>query len=130
MSTAGLSTEFIAVQPPTRAAARQTIVDYIRAQGCPDAILCRNDDLAIGAYRAACDLGLEVGRDLLLVGCDGQEDTEYFPCPVSTIVFPIAEMCRLSWEFLESRMNGTDAPLGETTLEARLEIRQSSQKKE
>ena len=70
--------------------------------------------------------GLEVGRDLLLIGCDGQEDTEYFPCPISTIVFPIAEMCRTAWEFLQARLNGGRGELQDVTLEARLEVRQSA----
>ncbi len=128
MAATGLPAEFIEAQPATRAAARKAIVEYIRAKGCPEAVLCRNDDLVIGAYRAICDLGLEVGRDVLLVGCDGQEDTEYFPCPISTIVFPIAEMCRLAWEHLESRIGGADVAIREATFDARLEIRQSSKR--
>ena len=66
--------------------------------------MCRNDDLAIGAYRGMCDLGISVGKDVLLVGCDGVEETRFMPCPVSTIVLPVRQMCQLAWQFMERRL--------------------------
>jgi LacI family transcriptional regulator len=126
MAEAGLAASFLPLENAARSTARQATLDYVREKGCPDAILCRNDDIAIGTYAAACQLGLEVGRDLLIVGCDGQESTEYFPCPLSTIVFPVAEMCRVAWEFMQARLDGKGGELQEVTLDARLEVRQSA----
>lgn len=128
MCEAGLPEELIFTDSVARRHARQRIVEYVCAHGCPDGILCRNDDLAIGAYRGLCDLGLEVGRDVLLVGCDGIEDTEFLSCPLSTIVAPVAELCRLGWQFLERRIADPAAPREEALLESRLEVRQSSQR--
>ncbi len=39
----------------------------------PTALFCYNDRMAMGAYRAANELGLEVPRDLSVVGFDNQE---------------------------------------------------------
>ena len=97
---AGLTDEYIHMETDTRAGSRQTLVDYVGKRGCPDGILCRDDETALGAYRAICDLGLRVGRDVLLVGCDGIQDTQYLECPLSTIVMPVPRMCELAWQFL------------------------------
>ena len=68
-----------------------------------------------------------MGRDVLLVGCDGIEDGLYLHCPLSTMAFPVARMCELAWEFLERRMADPSAAPQYAVLEAKLEIRESSQ---
>ena len=128
MGKAGRQEELLFVDGSSRSEARRWIVDYIREHGCPEAIVCRNDDLALGCYRAMCDLGIRVGHDVLLTGCDGIEDTEYLDCPLTTIVLPVPEMCETAWQFLETRMADPAAPLREATLEARLEARASSRR--
>lgn len=127
MHERGLSEEWVGLELPTRGIARETIASHIRKNGPPDAILCRNDDLAIGAYRALCDLGLAVGKDVLLVGCDGIQDTQFLHCPLSTIVLPVAEMCQQAWQFLETRMANPSAPRQQAVLEGKLVIRESSE---
>ena len=64
-AAAGLETELIPMATASRNSAREAAVAHVRANGCPDAFLCRNDDLAIGAYRGMCDLGIRVGEDVL-----------------------------------------------------------------
>lgn len=98
---------------------------YIRAHGCPDALLCQNDVTAISVYRGLRDLGHHVPRDVLLVGCDGLNLMECFETPLSTIVQPIPKVCALAWQFLENRISDPDLPPQQATVEAHLAVRES-----
>jgi DNA-binding LacI/PurR family transcriptional regulator len=53
----------------------------------PDAVFCFNDQLALGAIRAAHDAGLDVPGDLAVVGFDDIEDGRY-SCPSLTTISP------------------------------------------
>jgi LacI family transcriptional regulator len=128
MRARGLEAEWIPLASASRDAAREAAASHVREHGRPDAFLCRNDDLAIGAYRAMCDLGIRVGEDVLLVGCDGIEDTRFMPCPVSTVLLPVRRMCELAWQFMERRLADPDAELQSETLTAALEVRDSSRR--
>ena len=110
----------------TRAHVRGVVREYIAENGCPDGLMCFNDDVALGAYRAVRDHDLRVPEDVAIVGHDGIEDTEFLPVPITTIVQPVEEMSRIAWEFLKIRMENPDAPPQQKILEARLEIRASS----
>lgn len=102
---AGLTAEFVPVAGGgTRAQAREAVRAYVAEKGCPDAVFCRDDLLALGAHRALKDLGHEIGRKVALVGCDGIEDTEFVDPAVTTIVQPIEEMCANAWDLLERRL--------------------------
>jgi len=109
-----------------RAEVRRTIGSYIERFGCPNGIFCYNDDMALGAYRGLCDLGLRVPEQVALVGCDGIEDTQYLETPLSTIVQPVEEMCALAWQFLQKRMQEPDYICQQGIITAKLEIRASS----
>lgn len=104
---------------------RSRLVEYIRAHGCPDGLLCQNDEMAIAAYRALRDLKLRVPDDVQLVGCDGLAYMEYFDPQLSTIVQPAEQMCALAWQFLQQRMNDAYAPRQQATLTAHLRVRPS-----
>lgn len=98
---------------------------HISEHGCPDALLCQNDDTAISVYRALMDLGYHVPRDVLLVGCDGLRHMECFETPLSTIVQPIEEVCALAWQFLKNRIANPALPPQQASLEAHLAVRES-----
>lgn len=98
---------------------------YIQEHGCPDALLCVNDDIAIHVYRALIDLGIRIPDDTVLVGCDGLPITQFFEPPISTIAQPMPDMCATAWQFLQNRMNDPDLPLQTATFEAQLVVRRS-----
>ena len=50
------------------------------------------DLLAIGAYAAARDLGLEVGHDLSVIGYDGLPTGAFLDPPLTTLRQPAASM--------------------------------------
>ena len=126
MTEAGLPPEVITVPNKQRAEVRQALKDYIVRHGCPEGLFCYNDDMALGAYRGLCDLGLRVPDQVALVGCDGIEDTEYLEHPLSTIVQPVEEMCRLGWQFLQNRMREPALAAQRVTVTPRLLVRDSS----
>ncbi|MCW3095747.1 MAG: transcriptional regulator, LacI family [Chthonomonadaceae bacterium] len=127
MGEAGLPEEGIVTTDQLRATARNTVRAYVQEHGCPTALFCHNDDMAIGAYRGLLDAGLRVPDDIALIGCDGIEDTTYLECPLSTIVQPVEAMCALAWQFLERRIADPQMPPQQVTLQSHLAIRESSQ---
>jgi DNA-binding LacI/PurR family transcriptional regulator len=131
MTKAGLKPEFI-YYPLTerqRPVTRRLIQDYIRQQGCPEAIFCHSDDAALGIYRGLTDLKIRVPEDVALAGCDGIEDAEYLECPLTTLVQPVAEMCAAAWGFLTKRLEQPDLKKQNLLLKPTLAIRQSSARK-
>jgi LacI family transcriptional regulator len=126
---AGLEPEIINT-PNTRE--RRVIAEAMARRleecGCPDGLLCYDDDLAILTCHVLRERGLRIPEDVAVVGCNGSEETEYLECPVSTIVLPVAEACAAAWRFLENRMRAPGIPLQSLTLQPKLEIRASSRR--
>lgn len=130
MREAGLKTEYLPVPLLTNTSyrfnARVAIREYVTAHGCPQAVFCFNDDLALGVYRGLRDLGARIPDDVALVGCDGDEDTEYVDVPISTLVLPVESMCRTAWAFLQRRLAKPDVPRQEAMLQPVFAVRDSS----
>lgn len=128
MRAAKLKMEFIyyPLTEQQRSITRQLIQDYIRENGCPDAIFCHSDDVALGIYRGLCDLKLRVPQDVALVGCDGIQDVEYLECQLTTLVQPVAAMCATAWQFLVQRIDHAATKPQKTKLKPKLVIRDSS----
>jgi LacI family transcriptional regulator len=125
---AGQPTEVILTGTQFRADVRRRLRDYLGEHGCPDGLFCTNDEVALGAYRALCDLGIRVPDDVALVGCDGIEDTEYLERPLTTIVQPVDQMCALAWQFLQRRIDDPSLPWQHALLAPQLVIRDSSRR--
>ncbi len=104
---------------------RKLLRDYFQTHGCPDALLCLNDEIAMCAYRVLRDMGRRVPDDVLLVGCDGQPHMEFFDPPLSTIAQPMEETCATAWRFLKQRMETPTLPLQKATLQGELIARES-----
>lgn len=125
MTQAGLPLAILQT-PTSRQETRNAVRAYISANGCPEACFCHNDDVAVAAYRAICDLGIKVPDDCAIVGCNGTEETSFLEVPLTTIILPIPEMMEIACNFLEQRIQYPDLPLQEATLQASLIIRPSS----
>jgi LacI family transcriptional regulator len=106
---AGLQPRWIDIVHHTREEARERIQVYVQEKGVPEAIFCVNDEVAVGCYRGLADIGIEVPRDVLLVGFDGLPEAEFQRCPITTVAISIPKMCELAWELLEKRINAPAA---------------------
>jgi LacI family transcriptional regulator, galactose operon repressor len=75
----------------------------------PTAVFCYNDRMAMGAYRAAAELGLMIPRDVSVVGFDDQAPiaASLFP-PLTTVALPHYEMGAWAVETLTSLIEGRD----------------------
>ncbi|HEY3328566.1 MAG TPA: LacI family DNA-binding transcriptional regulator [Capsulimonadaceae bacterium] len=123
---AGMEPLFVEIGGSERSFARSGFHEYARTHELPDGLLCFNDEIAIGAYRALRELGARVPDDVKIVGCDGIEEIEYLDTPLSTVAQPIEEMCAVAWGYLSARIADPSAPFQRTTLPAHLVSRQSA----
>lgn len=73
----------------------------------PTALFCYNDRMAMGAYRAATELGLDIPGDLSIVGFDNQEliAANLFP-GLTTVALPHYEMGAWAVETLVQLLRG------------------------
>lgn len=71
----------------------------------PTAIICFNDDIAIGAMHEIHRQGLRVPEDISVVGFDNVKVSEFMNPPLTTIDQPAYEMGRRSMEVLSDLIN-------------------------
>jgi LacI family transcriptional regulator len=82
-------------------------IELLTRQPRPTGIFCFNDRLAMGAYRAAAELGLRVPEDLSIVGFDNQEYVADGIYPgLTTIELPHYDMGVWAAERLFNRIDG------------------------
>ncbi|MDQ0692089.1 LacI family DNA-binding transcriptional regulator [Arthrobacter sp. W4I7] len=93
-------------------AARRILAREDRAD-MPTALFCYNDRMAMGAYRAAAELGLTIPADLSIVGFDDQELIAANLHPgLTTVALPHYEMGAWATEHLIDAVEGkTDLTL-------------------
>ncbi len=127
---AGLAVDHDLIEPcdsytrPDGAAAMRRLLD--RGQP-PDAVVCFNDLLALGAIRTLLEHGLRVPEDVAVVGIDDIEDGRYSTPTLTTISPDKAEIARIAVDFLLARVNGgRDAPPRETQATFALLAREST----
>ncbi|MEV5728104.1 LacI family DNA-binding transcriptional regulator [Streptomyces pharetrae] len=79
----------------------------------PDALLCLNDQLALGALRALHEQGLRVPDDVAVIGFDDVEGGRFSVPTLSTVAPDKAAVARLAVELLQRRMeeDGTGADM-------------------
>lgn len=124
MEDAGLEPYKIGVPGPSPFMALPSLREQVKSGAPPEAILCLNDDYAIGAAFALESLGLRVGTDVVLVGFDGIQEIEHCPLPITTVKQPFEEMCALAIEFLDLQIRDPRAPLRQQMLKPQLVIRE------
>ena len=101
------------------------IKEYIQSQGCPDALLCQNDETTIYTYRALMELEYRIPEDALLVGCDGLPYMGFFEPPLSTIALPTEAVCATAVQFLQRRLDNPDMAIQGAVMSGHLVVRKS-----
>jgi LacI family transcriptional regulator len=108
------------IEPGRRAAVR------LLERGRLDAILCANDLLAIGALAALRDAGLDVPRDVALVGMDNTPLSEVTWPTLTTVDLGSSERARIAAEMLLDRIEDPAREPRVVGVEPRLVVRASS----
>jgi len=93
----------------------------------PSAIVCGNDDMALGSSEAILDAGLEVGREIAVVGFNNIKTTSLKRIEITTISQKSQKMGRLAAKRLIERIENPDqgSSLYRKILEPQLVIRKS-----
>ena len=77
------------------------------AKPLPRALLCFNDDLAIGALKALKESWIKCPEEVAIIGYDGIERGKYVVPPLTTIRQPLERMGREMVQVLMGLMEGT-----------------------
>ncbi|MBK8833541.1 MAG: LacI family DNA-binding transcriptional regulator [Anaerolineae bacterium] len=92
----------------------------------PTALIGMNDMTALGAMRAANELGLQVGRDVAIAGFDGIDDGAHASPPLTTLIQPAYSIARQSVQMLVALINGDPIVERQIVLQPELVARAST----
>ena len=110
----------------TKTAAKQAAIDLHREHPDVTGFICNCDVVAAGATLGFAELGLEVGKDVSVVGFDDIEDSRLWVPPLTSVaVDPKGIGQQLAETFLARKAN-IDAPVRTVSLPVRLKTRASS----
>ncbi len=114
----------ITATSPPRAAGR--VGEQIIATGkVPRALVCANDQTAIGAIAALQHAGLAVPGDVAVTGFDGIQLGRHLRPGLTTVVQPMAALGDTAVTMLTDRIDGSAPPQRTVELPVRLEVRDS-----
>lgn len=91
----------------------------------PTALFVASDVVAIGAKAAIREHGLEIPRDIALVGFDDVPQARYMDPPLTTVHLPAFELARQASEMLLQLIKGDYPPHRVVLLDTKLVIRRS-----
>lgn len=80
-------------------------VDQILKSNCT-AVFCMNDLMAGGIYDRLEELGLEVGKDISVVGYDNRELSNYYKPPLTTVNLPLHDIGYRASELMNEMLCG------------------------
>lgn len=98
----------------------------LRLHQRPTAVLASNDLTAIGALRAIHAAGLQVPKDISLIGFDDIELSQYTDPPLSTVRLSREELGRTAFEALVNIIEGVSDHGSEVRVGTRLVLREST----
>ena len=90
------------------------------------ALCCGNDQMAIGTYRAAYELGLSIPNDLSVIGFDDLEISSYLNPPLTTVAQPAFEIGYTAATYLFQSIKNPGIKIPNKTFETEFIIRGST----
>lgn len=91
----------------------------------PTAIFAANDLMALGAIYAIQDMGLNVPKDMAVVGYDNRDFTKIFRPRITTVSMPVYEMGRTAAELLLKQIATGRTQVAEIKIRGQLFVRES-----
>jgi LacI family transcriptional regulator len=110
---------------PDRVVARNVAAELIARDPKVDAIVCFNDAVAFGVVDAVADAGLQVGRDIRVIGFDDVKDAERARPALASVSVPAETAGRRAAQLLLKRISGSEAGPHGLILPAELMPRES-----
>ncbi|WP_426593248.1 LacI family DNA-binding transcriptional regulator [Cellulomonas sp. McL0617] len=99
--------------------------DLLGGTHAPDALVCANDEIALGAIVAAEGIGLAVGRDVAITGWDDVMAARHARPALTTVRQPMRALGALAAEALDERITGSRTTLRHESLATDLVVRDS-----
>jgi len=93
----------------------------------PTAIFASNDISAFGVMEAVRDQGLQIPKDISIIGFDDIPQTEHVHPPLTTVRQPLEQMGSIAARLLLDYIKNPDSPVQRVELPTELIIRQSCQ---
>ncbi len=97
-----------------------------RDRQIPTAVFAANDMMAIGAIHAARDVGLDVPKDLSVVGFDNIEQAQYMQPSLTTVGVDLDAMARIAVRNLQHAIELTDQIAYKAIVPTKLILRDST----
>lgn len=117
--------ELVSVSPPTIQAGFRAALECLRNYR-PDAIFCYNDLMALGAMIAARELGLEIPKDLAVVGFDDIVIAALTEPPLTTMRIQQYNLGRLTGRLVLDSLEKKTPPSQTILFPVELQVRESS----
>jgi LacI family transcriptional regulator len=127
MSEAGLQVPagYIHPVPQGRAAGRQVLKTLLDYDSTVSAIVCFSDLMAYGILSMSREMGIEVGKDLAVVGFDDLADSSLTHPALTTVRVQPEDFAINALEMLQSHIQDKQAKAERRVLPAKLIIRES-----
>ncbi len=103
----------------------QAAVKLLSLSHLPTAIFAANDMMAMGAIYAIQDAGLNVPKEIAVVGYDNRAFTKIFRPKISTVSMPVYEMGRIAAELLLNQIAEGRKEMAEIKVKGQLFIRET-----
>lgn len=124
-ATAGIGQAVVHHGDFTTAGGRRAAERIIAAGRVPRALVCANDQTAIGVMAALEQAGLSVPGDVAVTGFDGIQLGRHLRPGLTTVVQPMAALGDTAVAMLSERIGGAELPARAVELPVRLELRGS-----
>jgi DNA-binding LacI/PurR family transcriptional regulator len=90
-------------------------MDYFHLNGTPDAVVCVNDSVALGVYKAAAKIGINIPEDMAVIGYGNLDSGQLINPALTTYNVPVKEMCYAAVELMVKLI--TDETVEESVIE-------------
>ena len=124
-ATAGLDQAFVRHGDFTTAGGHRVAERILAGGRVPRAMVCANDQTAIGVMAALLQAGLSVPGDVAVTGFDGIRLGRHLRPGLTTVVQPMAALGDTAVAMLSERIGGAELPPRTVELPVRLELRGS-----
>ena len=104
---------------------RRAAAEILAAGRVPRALVCANDQTAIGAMRELQHAGLRIPDDVALTGFDGISLGEHLRPGITTVVQPMRELGETAVTLIKERIASPGLPSRAVELPVRMELRGS-----
>lgn len=108
------------------ATVREVAIDMLSSPRRPSAVFAANDVSAIAILQVAAELGLDVPRDLSVIGFDDIPEATRLSTPLTTVRQPMGRLGAAAAQLLLALMRGEEPPATHLRLPTKLIARQTT----